>query len=404
MIDFPPDVAARMKQGAIELCQIQFINIDLVRKQSGAQWNALKSKIFDIGAFFIEKRVHGKDIVLRCKDGFIVIFADAKPPPPAERAQSLSIEMNEFFIGEDAFRALSVRCNHMKLEPLELAAFLAGQGAEITDTAAAPPPVPSRPKPVEIDPLSNIEVIFEPVWDRKREVVTTNMALARGVHPQTGYALRGRGLCQGDNRRRLNARYDCSVLDGTIAELEAMRAAKRPAAFSVPIHLQTISRREARMEYFERLQNLPEHERRLLFFYIDGIEAGTPMSQIEDAFGTLRHFGGGTMAVLEFGNADLNPFRDVDLRLVGWACPDNREELSATQLDGVKRLARLAGERRIQTFMTQVSAPRVFQQCLEAEIGFLTGSVIGGSLTKASPPHALSRQDIQTDTDEIYEI
>ncbi|WP_420434532.1 hypothetical protein [Hyphobacterium sp.] len=404
MIDFPPDIAARMKQGAIELCQIQFINIELVRKQSGAQWHTLKKKIFDIGAFFIEKRVNGQDVVLRCADGFIVIFADANPPPPVERAQSLSIEMNQFFIGEDAFRALSVRCNHMKLEPRELAAFLAGQGAEIEDKPDARPPVPAKPHPIELDPLANAEVIFEPVWDRRREVVTTNMALARGVHPHTGNALRGRDLCHGDNRRQSNARYDCRVLDGTIAELEAMRAAKRPSAFSVPIHLQTICRRETRMEYFERLQNLPEPDRRLLFFYIDGIETGTPISQIEDAFGTLRQLGGGVMAVLGFGNADLTPFRDVDLRLVGWACPNGRADLSPSQFEGVKRLARLAEERRIQTFMTQVSTPRMFEQCLEAEIAFLTGSVIGGSLTGASSPHVLSQQDILPETDDVYEI
>jgi hypothetical protein len=419
MIDFPPHIAERMRHGEIEICQIQFINIELVRRQSGERWGALKAKVFDIGAFFIEKRLHKDDIILRCKDGFIVIFADALPPPPALRAEALSLEMNEFFVGEEAFRALSIKCNHLKFQPGELAVFLAGQNATLDESVrmpraasddsgepAAPPIGSKKPDLVESDPLSDAEIVFEPVWDPRLETATTNMVLARGPHPQTGHKLRGRQLCFGDNRRRHNARYDCLVLNRTIKEIQSMREARQPAAFSVPIHIQTICRRESRMEYFNLIRALSEPLRRYLFFYIDGILAGTPISQIEDAFRSLRPFGAGAMAMLEFGHTDLSPFNNVEMRLVGWPCPAHEpvSGLSPVQIKDIRHFTGIAKQKKRRTFMAQVSSPRALDQCVEAGIDFIAGTIIGASQTYASPPYALRRSEMANVTDDIFEV
>lgn len=401
MIDFPPIIAERIRHGKIDICQIQFINLELVREHAGEQWKSLRNKVFEIGEFFIGKRIDHRDVVLRCKDGFIIVYFDSSPPPPIERAEDVSLQLNEFFIGEAAFQSLEVSCRHLKLDQTEIAAFLASQGADLSDARETVISVPVA----EPDFLSNAEAIFEPVWDSTREAVTTNMALAHGKCPRTGIRLRGRQLCVGEYERRNLANYDNFVLGKTIRELERLHSARKRAAFSIPIHLQTMLQRDARLEYFDQLHNVPEPMRQMLFFYVEGLTPGTPISQVEDIFGSLRPFASGTMAKLEFGVADLSAINNCKPQLVGWELPGNRIgfELSAIQHKRICDLVRAANAKKLKTFLTGVSSLEALRECASIGVTFLTGKSIGRAQTFACPPYPLSWNDLELTAPHIVE-
>ncbi|MBI1235475.1 MAG: EAL domain-containing protein [Alphaproteobacteria bacterium] len=395
MIEFPPAITERIRQGKIDVCQIQFINLEMVREHAGDRWISLRNKVFNIGEFFISKRMDDRDVVLRCKDGFIVVFYDSSPPPPVERAEDVSLQLNEFFIGEAAFQHLKISCRHLKLDQSEITAFLASQGASLSGLTGNSEKTLSSPAAPGF--LSNAEVIFEPVWDSTREAVTTNMALARGVCPETGIRLTGRQLCIGEHERRNMADYDLFVLRATISELGKLFSDHRRAAFSIPIHLQTMLQRDARMEYFSQLREASETMRKLLFFYVEGIAPGTPVSQAEDVFGSLRPLVSGAMAKLGFGVTELSMLDYCKPQLVGWELPGNSagNELPAIQHSRICGLVRAANARKLKTFLTGVSSMEALRECASIGITFLAGKAIGPSQTFACPPYPMSWPELE---------
>jgi len=396
MIEFPPAITERIRQGKIDVCQIQFINLELVREHAGDRWIALRNKVFNIGEFFISKRMDDRDVILRCKDGFIVVFYDSTPPPPVERAEDVSLQLNEFFIGEAAFRHLRISCRHLKLDQSEITAFLASQGASLPDLPAKSGK--SLPGGAGIPGfLSNAEVIFEPVWDAGREAVTTNMVLAQGVCPDTGIHLKGRQLCIGEHERQHLADYDLFVLRATIHELRNLVSAHRRAAFSIPIHLQTMLQRDARMAYFNQLRELSAAMRQFLYFYVEGITPGTPVSQVEDVFGSLRPLVAGAMAKLGFGVTDLSVLDNCKPQLVGWELPGNRVDdvLTAAQYNRICSLVRVANAKRLKTFLSGVASLKTLNECTSIGVTFITGKAIGGSQTFSTPPYPLPWPELE---------
>jgi EAL domain-containing protein (putative c-di-GMP-specific phosphodiesterase class I) len=396
MIEFPPAITERIRQGKIDVCQIQFINLELVREQAGDRWTSLRNKVFNIGEFFISKRMDDRDVVLRCKDGFIVVFYDSSPPPPVERAEDVSLQLNEFFIGEAAFRHLGINCRHLKLDQTEITAFLASQGASLPDPPGRSEKAASGPSAAP-GFLSKAEVIFEPVWDAGKEAVTTNMALARGVCRETGIRLTGRQLCIGEHERQHLAEYDLFVLQATIRELKTLFSGHRRAAFSIPIHLQTMLQRDARLEYFNQLREMSRPMKQLLYFYVEGIAPGTPVSQVEDVFGSLRPLVAGVMAKLGFGVTDLSGLDNCKPQLVGWELPGNRagNELPAIQHSRICSLVRAANARKLKTFLTGISSMEALREGASIGVDFLAGKAIGPSQTFACPPYPLSWPELE---------
>ncbi len=396
MIEFPPAITERIRHGKIDVCQIQFINLELVKEHAGERWEPLRNKVFNIGEFFISKRTDDRDVVLRCKDGFIIVFYDSSPPPPVERAEDMSLQLNEFFIGEAAFKSLRISCRHLKLDQSEMATFLASQGASLPEVSGAGGKAASDPATGH-DFLSKAQAVFEPVWDSTREAVTTNMALAHGKCPVTGVWLSGRQLCVGEHERRNVAEYDLFVLRATISELRRLFSDHRRAAFSFPVHLQTMLQREARLELFNLLREVPEPMRQLLFFYVEGIKPGTPISQVEDVFGSLRPLVPGAMAKLGFGVSELSVLDNCKPQLAGWELPGNREDddLTAIQHDRIGNLVRAAKARKLKTFLTGVSSIQALRECTSIGVTYLAGKAVGQLQTFASPPYPLSWSELE---------
>lgn len=89
--------------------QFSWVNLDLVRDEAGEDWSRLQAKVYAVATHFIEKRLGPRDVVMRVRDGFMIVFGTLEGEAAERRSAQISLELNAFFVGERAFRHISVR-------------------------------------------------------------------------------------------------------------------------------------------------------------------------------------------------------------------------------------------------------------------------------------------------------
>jgi hypothetical protein len=117
--------AALAGRKTIEMGQFQMLNLDMVRAETGEQWIPLRKKIYNVAVHFIEKRLHPDDVLVRCRGGFILVFAHLSGHEAKERVARLSDQLNAFFLGDRVLKQLEIRADARTVTASELAQVVA---------------------------------------------------------------------------------------------------------------------------------------------------------------------------------------------------------------------------------------------------------------------------------------
>lgn len=113
-----------------DLSQFQFLSLEMVKVGSGNQWIPLRKKIYQVAAHFVEKRLHADDVLVRCRGGFILIFANLDGYRAKERAANLSEELNLFFLGDQILKDLEIRSGTRTVNAEDLQNFISATQAQ----------------------------------------------------------------------------------------------------------------------------------------------------------------------------------------------------------------------------------------------------------------------------------
>lgn len=107
------------ERDTVEMGQFKWVNLDMVKGQAGGDWASLRSKIYDTGAKFIERRLGENDVLLRCKGGFMIIFSELEGDEAADKVEEISLALNVFFLGDKVPRQLKIEAEARSISPAE---------------------------------------------------------------------------------------------------------------------------------------------------------------------------------------------------------------------------------------------------------------------------------------------
>ncbi|SDL62109.1 hypothetical protein [Maricaulis salignorans] len=107
-----------------EMNEFQFLNLEMVKVETGDRWIEVRKKIYSVATHFVEKRVHPDDVVVRCRGGFILIFAHLSAEESRARLEVLSQELNVFFLGDQILKDLDINASARKVNAAEFAQFI----------------------------------------------------------------------------------------------------------------------------------------------------------------------------------------------------------------------------------------------------------------------------------------
>ncbi|MEE2567615.1 hypothetical protein [Hyphobacterium marinum] len=395
----------------IDIGQLQLINLDLVKTGAGERWDKLRHKVFDASTHFIEKRIDPDDVLIRCEDGFMLLFADDDPAASERKTKEISDALNLFFLGDEILKKLQIKSLSRRLDLDNLATLLQAEGvanSEATRQAAGPatPQKPARPKAMKlqrIDFRSDSEAVFVPVWDSRKQAVTTQFCTLKTHEHATGDLLYGRAALHGHDEPRDHAAFDLAVCDAASRAMRDAADAGRRIAICVQVHLKTLSTRDTRQRYFAALGEVPPPLRDFTFVRVDGIETGTPQCAIQDAFQSLRPHAGYLLAKLPFGHTDLTAFEGLGIALFGWDSPPAARDFrfDARQTAALGQFSKQAVRMGASAYLSRPPSWPAISQALDAGVRFLVGPRIAPATKRPLIPFRLETSDIRRRSDAL---
>ncbi len=377
-----------------EIGQFQFINLETVKEEARDQWPRLKNKIFDVGRFFIEKRVAHGDIIIRCQDGFLVVFAELDAETACEKCDRITREMNAFFVGEKELAALEVRAASRSMDEAQFhtlirsedeAEALVHRPLPVPEEESPPPARPRRANPFgdwRSGPGWN-RIVFRALWDARAEAITGAYCLPTRWCEERGLLAEGyRALHDGDDAEQA-AQVDDAVLEHGLKIFARAARAGQPFLLTLPIHFPAFEKRERRIALAKRLGQVPAELRRYLFFSMERIPPGAPTSHVYEAVHVLRPFGSGVFlgsnsaefAWEQYGDCAARRF-SLDLHALGPASP--------RRLDALRRFFMTAKRSRAEAQLLGVNSSVDLQEGLAMGGRFFSGDLIG--LPSDEPP------------------
>lgn len=448
------DVLERIKtaltgRNGIDIGHFQWINLEMIKNEVGEQWIEVRKKIYNVSAQYIEKRLAKNDVLVRCRGGFILVFATLSGEEASQKTAELSDGLNHYFLGDRVLKHLEISSETKELSVSEFAELVkrsdVSRAAEIGQASKAtiPPtvrkdsagnwrdmdrragagtnsgldrdlsrlktPAPAAPAPAQlakelpptIDPTSDLDqlstlpfrvptaewddIIFKPSWDAKFKYITANFCLPHRHH--NGTELYGRQTLQGNDDPKILQTMDHAVAMTAQRGFLKKLAEGKKCAVVIPVNYETVIGTQDRIRYFSILQNIPQAQRKYFYIRVDSIPDGAPIGQMEELFRSMRIFGSNLLAKIEPGTVRLNRFDNCS---IGIFCTSLERRWAKTGLSEavVKKLVDEAISIRrfgARGALTQVDTAEQLQFGLDAGYEIFTGSVIGKDMKMPTP-------------------
>jgi hypothetical protein len=138
-----PETMQRLKAAlsgreSVDIGHFQWVNLDMVRAEAGKKWDTLREKVYSASAHFIEKRLSEHDVLVRCRGGFIIVYADCGDKEARERTELISQQLNLFFLGDRILQQFEISARSESVSVADMADFVSRVEKKGADDAAAP--------------------------------------------------------------------------------------------------------------------------------------------------------------------------------------------------------------------------------------------------------------------------
>lgn len=402
----------------VEMGQFQFLNLEEVRQQAGPDWLNLRTKIYDVSAHFIEKRLDRDDVMFRCQGGFLIIFSVLSGDAATAKVNAITAELCAFFLGDRALQTLKLAGESRSVSTEEFLEIIAkaqpheaepqargrppARGDEDPPAwAAAEPALASKPSPPRwTQPAGKSqatpwdEIVFKPCWDARDNAITHHLCVARRV--VNGWPAYGRDTFTVLDSRPLNRLLDHSVAVAAQRGFQHVLAQGSQCGLIVPVHYDTISSLSERMSYFAILQSVPVPIRRHFLLRIDAIPDGAPVAQMQELFRSMMPFGSKIIARLPYGASDLRRFDGSGIGIFGTEIPHRLGdgEVSTATIQAVLGLVTAAQDLQADTFLTQIENASLLGASVSAGVRLFSGDLIGPDQSVPAPDRPLEFNDI----------
>ena len=419
----PPELKDKLKKvlagrSSVDMGQFRFLNLDRVREEAGEDWPRLRDKVYEVSAHFIEKRIGDEDVVIRCRGGFMIVFAALDAEAAEAQVAGIAEDLERFFLGERTLEAVELAAEARSVTTEELLAIVARAQDESRPPAAedTPADAPDREAPLrwqaveapsrKVAPTPTAaaepaagdtpwdDIVFRPSWDARREALTYTTCLARRV--VNGFACFGRDTLMGRDEPDLHRRLDLAVARAAQRGFQKVRAGGGACVVAIPVHFATLSTVSRRMDYIALMQAVPEALRRFFLLRIEGVPAGAPIGRTQELFRSMKPLAGRLMVKLPFGAIDLHRFEGCGVAIFDADTPARINESGASdaQLAALTDWTASAQAMKAEAALAETENADFLQVALAAGVRYVSGPLVAPDTAQPHPPRPLALADI----------
>ncbi len=276
--------------------KLQLLGLSKIKKKLGKTWVGLQPIVYTEVEEAIAKYMMPKDIFIRYKDdSYVIIFADAGPEESQIKATLIAEE-----IKRRLFEHEEEELNNVGVEE-SVAVFLTKdlkgkQNLSNTmdvifedkedkkQSLTEKKPKIKIPSTIEIDPYADkqnpdepktetteqfLNCTYVPLWDVKKNFLTTYLCLARGNQVEEDPFDCHEAFFRG-TQPSVKIQQDLRVLKNVIKDLAEIIDSDRKLFIACPVHYETLTRAAGYEQYILECQKIPlEHKKYLVFLLLN---------------------------------------------------------------------------------------------------------------------------------------
>jgi hypothetical protein len=278
------DLAAKLRavsQGrdAVDIAQFEFIGLEEIAAAYGERWPANKARIQGVAEDFLQRRMDRGDVLIKAAGGFVMVFGSRIGAEAHAAAGSLTHGLNEFFLGEIAETPtprFGVTTQTVDVKEL----------AESLGNAAFATPAPAPAEQVEDAGLSDLDWRFQPVWDVKRETLSSwyvTPYLRTTASRVPGYLFESTAP-----RAAQFAAIDEASLAVSEQALRHLSQQNKQALVGVSLHASSLTNLSTRQRLLSTIDRLDRQFFRYRLLKISGVAPGFPRLYLNEIVNALR--------------------------------------------------------------------------------------------------------------------
>lgn len=351
---------------AVDVGRYQFLNMDKVRQAAGAHWPQLRERVFVAARSIIERRAAEDDVVVPCASGFLVIYTALTGDPAAQLTEKIRLEMERFFLGDEALSAIEA---HGESERLSIEAFRAALAAAdpTGDVSELEIRRPERPETIALSDLT-----FQAAWDARREAVSSFFVKARTTIERDS---RWRpDLTSQLGRADDRLAFDLKVLDHAAAALDPILEKGARCALIVPAGFANLSQPRTRSAYVTALAALPRQKRQLIWTCIQDAPSDAPASTLTETGRIILTYAPHLFILAPLKAASLERYAGAGASWIGAGLPRSVTKSVRDDIDSF-----VAKARRMKTpvFLDRCDDWEAARTASRHGAGLLTGRATG---------------------------
>jgi hypothetical protein len=392
--------------------RINFIGLTKIREKLGDRWPQIARLADDVTRKAIERRLTNVDVYTRYKEHhYLIIFAQLSKEQAQLKCALIAEEITKRLLGEDITPDLlevktmvspvggeigfedvpSIEVLAVKLSGSEDATD-SGKTAANSGAADGDDTWWEDGNSAGADPLAGIQLVYRPMWDVKRNAVTTYLCVPARPGP-VGRLLVGESELPTLDVAAVH-RLDSLVQRRVISDLRKLVAANQRMLLCLPVHFETLASHARRAEYIALCQRgIPPQGVKQLAFEVTGVPAGIAPSRLLDFSVALRRFGRGLLMRTTVDQIQFRPPNEWGVAGVGFestlgGTPESR------QIQDMERFAAAAKKAGLVAYVHGLRSISLTTAAVGAGFDFVAGDIVKSVVERPSSAYSFEMSDL----------
>lgn len=413
--------------------KLQVIGLAKVKRNLGKKWRGLQQIVYLTVEEAIEKYMMPNDLFIRYHDDtYVIIYAEASPEEAQIKSRLIAEEIKRklFAHEEKELQNLDIEesvapIKTSRIKPVEtLPKTMHKVSGEIDITreqkaqqerksdlniSSLAPTIDIDPyesnrkkeeKPEEPlrTPLDKLKFHYVPLWDVKRNILTTYLALALdeqmpGANPLDSHEKAFLGSTPSEK-----AKIDIYILNKVALELEKIHEEDRRIFVACPVHYDTLYRTDNLEKYLLACQQIPQEHKKSLVFLVLDLPGKIHKDNVMKFTGSLRSHCMHIFAQVPLSNdIEFTKIRDCRFDAIGVRVKKVKggEKQLMNMLEGFSQKAK--GSLISKIFLLDVASLSVTTSSVCADYDFMGGSAIHETVGKPDNIYRFKYENLFTD-------
>lgn len=247
-----------------------------------------------------------------------------------------------------------------------------------------------------VDPLADVQLVYRPMWDVKRNAVTTYVCVPALPAPE-GKLRVGEAEIPHVNEPTVANQLDVLIQRRVIADLRKLVAAQQRYLLCLPVHYDTLASKARRAEYIDLCQQgIPAEGAKFMIFEITQVPAGIHASRLLEVSATLRKFARSMLMRTTVDQASFRPAGEYGVSGVGFenaakGVPEIR------QIQDMERFAAAAKKAGLVAYVHGLRSMSLATSAIGAGFDFVDGDVVKSVVDQPRAAYSFQISDLFTE-------